>query len=61
VTARPLDDRGQPGGASATMLVLALKPTAPLLVVDLDYCVFASQAKRAWLGRKRRSPGQRPP
>lgn len=45
--------RGPPG----RLVVSAQMPSAPLVVVDLDYCVFASRAKRVWLGSAKPMPG----
>jgi len=52
LTARPMAGRG--GGL---LVVSALRPDAPLVVVDLDYAIVASRAKRTWLGQSKALTG----
>ena len=50
-------DRQTLRGPPAALVVSAQKLTAPLVVVDVDYCVYASRAKRVWLGSAKPMPG----
>jgi len=52
-------DRHRPAlrAPPARLVVSAQQRTAPLVVIDLDHCLFASRAKRVWLGSAKPMPG----
>ena len=52
-------DRARPAlrGPPARVVISVQPRAAPLVVVDLDHCLFASRAKRVWLGSAKPMPG----